>query len=76
MFSFKKNELYIENVKLFNIAKEYGTSTYVYSKQQIVNNYESYKNAIGAKEGLICFACKTNSNGNILKIVFLRYFVY
>jgi diaminopimelate decarboxylase len=69
MLSFKKNDLYIENVKLSNIAKEYGTSTYVYSKQQIVNNYESYKNAMSAKEGLICFACKTNSNGNILKIL-------
>jgi diaminopimelate decarboxylase len=69
MLSFNKNDLYIENVKLSNIAKEYGTSTYVYSKQQIVNNYRSYKNAMGAKEGLICFACKTNSNRNILKIL-------
>jgi diaminopimelate decarboxylase len=69
MLEFRKDDLYIENVKLSNIAKEYGTSTYVYSKQQIVNNYESYKNAMGAKEGLICFACKTNSNGNILKIL-------
>jgi diaminopimelate decarboxylase len=69
MFSFDKDDLCIENVKLSSIAKEYGTSTYVYSKQQIVNNYKSYKNAIGARDGLVCFACKTNSNGNILKIL-------
>jgi diaminopimelate decarboxylase len=69
MLSFKKNELYIENVKLSNIAKKYSTSTYVYSKQQIINNYNSYRKAMGSKDGLICFACKTNSNGNILKIL-------
>jgi diaminopimelate decarboxylase len=69
MLRFKKNDLYVENVKLSNIAKEYGTSTYVYSKQQIINNFKAYKDGLGAKEGLICFACKTNSNGAILKIL-------
>ncbi|MDR3196041.1 MAG: diaminopimelate decarboxylase [Endomicrobium sp.] len=69
MLSFKKSDLYIENVKLSNIAKEYGTSTYVYSKQRIIGNFKAYKDGLGAKEGLICFACKTNSNGAILKIL-------
>ncbi|MDR3306481.1 MAG: diaminopimelate decarboxylase [Endomicrobium sp.] len=69
MLSFKKSDLYIENVKLSNIAKEYGTSAYVYSKQQIIGNFKAYKDGLGAKEGLICFACKTNSNGAILKIL-------
>jgi diaminopimelate decarboxylase len=69
MLSFKKNELYIENVKFSNIAKKYSTSTYVYSKQRIINNYNSYRKSMGSKDGLICFASKTNSNGNILKIL-------
>jgi diaminopimelate decarboxylase len=69
MLRFKKNDLYVENVKFPDIAKEYGTSTYVYSKQQIINNFKGYEDGLGAKEGLICFACKTNSNGAILKIL-------
>ncbi|MCA6085474.1 diaminopimelate decarboxylase [Candidatus Endomicrobiellum agilis] len=69
MLQFKKDDLYIEQVKLSDIAKEYGTSTYIYSKSQIVNNFENYKKALSLKEGLICFACKTNSNGAILKLL-------
>jgi diaminopimelate decarboxylase len=69
MLEFRKNDLYIENVKLSDIAKEYGTSTYVYSKQQIVSNFENYKKAMVLRDGLICFACKTNSSGAILKIL-------
>ncbi|MDR2351383.1 MAG: diaminopimelate decarboxylase [Endomicrobium sp.] len=69
MLEFRKDDLYIENVKLSDIAKEYGTSTYVYSKQQIVSNFENYKKAMVLKDGLICFACKTNSSGAILKIL-------
>ncbi|MDR0977784.1 MAG: diaminopimelate decarboxylase [Endomicrobium sp.] len=69
MISFKKKDLYIEDVKLSDVAKEYGTSVYVYSKQQILNNFKAYENALSAKEGIICFACKTNSNGAVLKIL-------
>jgi diaminopimelate decarboxylase len=69
MISFKKKDLYIENVKFSDIAKDYGTSIYVYSKQQIITNFKAYKDGLGEKEGLICFACKTNSNGAILKIL-------
>ncbi|MDR2811874.1 MAG: diaminopimelate decarboxylase [Endomicrobium sp.] len=69
MLKFRNDDLYIENVKLSDIAKEYGTSTYVYSKQQIISNFENYKKAMVLRDGLICFACKTNSSGAILKIL-------
>lgn len=69
MLKFKKNDLYIEQVKLADIAKKYGTSAYIYSKNQIISNFQAYQKALRPKEGLICFACKTNSNGSILKIL-------
>jgi diaminopimelate decarboxylase len=69
MLHFKKNDLCIEQVKLSDIAKQYGTSAYIYSKNQIIKNFEVYKKALCSKEGLICFACKTNSNGAILKLL-------
>jgi len=68
MLSFKRKDLYIEQVKLSDIAEKYGTSIYVYSKKQIINNFENYKKASGDK-GIICFACKANSNGTILKLL-------
>ncbi|MDR0978157.1 MAG: hypothetical protein LBL71_03885, partial [Endomicrobium sp.] len=69
MLKFVKNDLYIEQVKLSDIAKQYGTSVYIYSKNQIIKNFTDYKEALGSREGLICFACKTNSNGTILKLL-------
>jgi diaminopimelate decarboxylase len=69
MPQFKENDLYIERVKLSDVAKKYKTSTYVYSKSKIVSNFENYKKALGSREGLICFACKANSNGTILKLL-------
>ncbi|MDR0956632.1 MAG: diaminopimelate decarboxylase [Endomicrobium sp.] len=69
MLKFDKNELYIEQVKLSDIAKQYGTSVYIYSKNQIIKNFKDYKEALGYRDGLICFACKTNSNGTILKLL-------
>ncbi len=69
MPQFKGNDLYIERVKLSDIAKKYKTSTYIYSKSKIVTNFENYKKALGHRKGLICFACKANSNGTILKLL-------
>lgn len=69
MLKFSKNELYIEQVPLSLIAGKYGTAAYVYSKKRIIDNFESYRKALKPYRGLICFACKTNSNGQILKLI-------
>ncbi|MDR1696276.1 MAG: diaminopimelate decarboxylase [Endomicrobium sp.] len=69
MLRYIKNDLYIENVKLETAAEKFGTAAFIYSKKQLTDNFLAYKEALGNKEGLICFACKTNSSGRILKIL-------
>jgi diaminopimelate decarboxylase len=69
MLKFKTKDLYIEQVKFSDIAKKYGTGVYVYSKNKIISNFEKYKKALSGKDGMICFACKTNSNASILKLL-------
>ena len=69
MLKYVNNELYIEKVSFSNIAKKYGTAAYVYSKNQIISNLQDYQKALKPADGLICFACKTNSNGQILKLL-------
>ncbi|MCL1972957.1 MAG: diaminopimelate decarboxylase [Endomicrobia bacterium] len=69
MVKYVNNELHIEKVSFSNIAKKYGTAAYVYSKNQIISNLQDYQKALKPVDGLICFACKTNSNGQILKLL-------
>ncbi|MDR2772132.1 MAG: diaminopimelate decarboxylase [Elusimicrobiota bacterium] len=69
MISFRNNELYVEDVRLSEIAFQYGSPIYIYSKNQIISNFNAYKEAFSNREGLICFASKTNANGSILKIL-------
>ncbi|MDR1784419.1 MAG: diaminopimelate decarboxylase [Endomicrobium sp.] len=68
MLNFKNEDLCVEQVKLSDIAKKYGTSTYVYSRNQFISNFENYKKALGCR-GIVCFACKANSNRAILKVL-------
>lgn len=69
MLQFRKGDLYIEDSKLSGIAEKFGTAAYVYSKKQIEYNYGAYDKAVKPYGGLVCFACKSNSNGSILKIL-------
>jgi len=69
MLKYKGNDLFVENVKLSQIAKNYGTQIYVYSKKQITDNFLAYKNGLKSANALVCFSCKTNSNGSILKLL-------
>jgi len=66
---FRKSDLYIEDVKLSDIAKKFGTGVYVYSKKQITDNFEAYRKAVKSYDSIVCFACKSNSNGSVLKLL-------
>ena len=59
--------LYIENLSVANIAKKSGTPFYLYSKNQIRENYIKFVNTFRKIDPLVCFAAKSNSNLSILK---------
>ncbi len=65
----RDNELYIESVSAAEIAKEFGTPTYIYSKALIEKAFLSYQNILASHQGLICYAVKANSNLAILDIL-------
>ena len=67
----KNNCLYVENISLEQIAKEVGTPTYVYSTENIRNQYEKLQNTMrnvlpADHQPMLCYACKANSNIAIL----------
>jgi diaminopimelate decarboxylase len=60
-------DLFMENVALNDIAKQFGTPCYVYSKRAIELNYNAYTAALGDYPNLICYAVKSNSNIAVLQ---------
>lgn len=64
-----KGELYVEGISLANIAKEFSTPCYVYSKKAIEENYLSYVEALESQSHLVCYAVKSNSNIAVLQLL-------
>ena len=57
-----------EGVSLEAIAKQFGTPTYIYSKNTLIKTFESFKKGLLKSDHLICFAVKANSNVAILNL--------
>jgi len=68
-FTYKENELYCEDVSLRELAEEFGTPLYVYSKNQIVENFRAIVAAGDGAPYTVCYALKANSNLAILKLL-------
>ncbi len=62
----RPNGLQLEGVALAAIAAQYGTPTYVYSRQALTQAFEAYRDALSARRSLVCYAVKANSNLGVL----------
>ena len=62
-------ELVYENVPLSEIARQFGTPAYVYSRAAIVDNFRAYQSAFAASRPLICYAVKANSTLSVLALL-------
>ena len=65
----KRRELFAENVALSDIAQQYGTPCYVYSRKALEENFLAWKNALGSHPHLVCYAVKANSNIAVLNVL-------
>lgn len=68
-FHTQQHALYAEQVALSEIAAQYGTPCYVYSKATLVRHYQAYDQALGQHPHLICYAVKANSNLSVLAVL-------
>jgi len=67
-FHYRGDALHAEQVPLANIAAQFGTPCYVYSRAALTDSYKQFDNALHGREHLICYAVKANSNLAILNI--------
>ena len=66
VFNQQNGQLYAENIALANIAKQYQTPTYVYSKQALTQAFQDFQAGLIGSNHLICFAVKANPSLAIL----------
>ena len=67
--SYKENILTCEDIPFKELAEEYGTPLYVYSKNQILETYRLYDRTLQAVNHLVCYALKANANHHILQLL-------
>lgn len=60
--------LFAEDVSLEAIANQFGTPTYIYSKNTLIQTFESFQKGLLKTNHLVCFAVKANSNIAILNL--------
>lgn len=68
-FTYQNGLLHAEGVSLAEIAKQYGTPCYVYSRKAIENNWLEFERALKSQKHLVCYAVKANSNIGVLNIL-------
>lgn len=70
MNEFKNMSSTVHREHLIQLAKKYGTPLYIYDSCKIKKQYIKMKNAFGKiKNFIINYACKANTNLNILKFL-------
>ena len=69
LFQYRNGALHCEDVDLARVAGKFGTPTYVYSAETILDHYARLDAALAPLDHLICYAVKANSNRAILKLL-------
>ncbi len=70
-FQYRSGELCVEDLPLRQIAENFGTPSYVYSRAAMTRQYRAYAEALNLSRGrdLICYAVKANSNLAVLQLL-------
>jgi len=67
-FTYRRKELWCEEVPLSRIARAVGTPCYVYSERTLRRHFRAFDDAFGALSHITAFAVKANSNVAILRL--------
>src|SRR5690606_8426158 len=68
-FEYRNQELHAENVPVSQIAAQYGTPCYIYSRAALESHFRAYDDALTGFPHLVCFAVKANSNLAVLNVL-------
>lgn len=67
-FYYHQQNLRVDAINLSELAEQFGTPCYVYSKKMLMDNWQQFHVAFSAHPHRICYAVKANSNIAILHL--------
>lgn len=68
-FNYRGDRLYAEDLPLEEIARQFGTPCYVYSRATLERHWRAFDRAFQDRPHLICFAVKSNPNLAVLNVL-------
>ena len=68
-FSYQNQTLHAEDVSVKDLASQYGTPLYIYSRATLERHWKAFDEALGDHPHLICYAVKANSNNGVLSVL-------
>ncbi|BBB15082.1 diaminopimelate decarboxylase [Candidatus Rickettsiella viridis] len=61
--------LQLENIPIAQIVQQYGTPCYIYSKTELIKQWQAFSESLMPYPHQICYAVKANSNLSILSLL-------
>ncbi|HKJ50932.1 MAG TPA: diaminopimelate decarboxylase [Gammaproteobacteria bacterium] len=68
-FEYQQGALFCESVPIADLAQEYGTPLYVYSRATLERHWHAFDRALADHDHLVCYAVKANSNLAVLNLL-------
>ncbi len=68
-FLYQQDELHAEQCAVADLAKQYGTPLYIYSRATLERHWHAFDNAVADHPHMICYAVKANSNLAVLNVL-------
>jgi diaminopimelate decarboxylase len=66
LIGYKNNQLYVEDINVNELVKEFETPLYIYSKNYFINQYKEFENAFKDINSNIFYAMKANFNLSVI----------
>jgi len=66
--AYRDGELFIEEVRLSELARHHGTPLFVYSKAAMLSALGAYQRGFAGRKAQICYAMKANSSLAVLQV--------
>jgi diaminopimelate decarboxylase len=67
-FEYRNGQLFAEDISVAELAEQYGTPLYVYSRATLTRHYRVWTECLSERD-MICYAIKANSNLGVLSIL-------